>query len=707
MPEMTFRTNSKLKTLVGQELITNNNIAIFELIKNSYDAGATEVDIQFHDFLPKAKGWESSEKSMIKIIDNGVGMTVEEVDRYWMELGNSSKEQNKLLRINSEKMSKIITRFANGEKGIGRFGVDKIGEELILESIGQTKLNEKVIVYFEWNKYEDRSKLLQEIKNEYHIEKLEQNDQSGLSLTIKKLRDSWGANNIEKLKKDISKFLSPIKDDSDFIITMSFYVNGKMEESIHLKNDTFEHLKCKIEAELASDGIVEISIKIDDEIEHVERVRVFEKQSPFGCAYVEIYYLDKGEKISFTRRMGIRPSDYGNIKIFRDKFRIVPYGEPHNDWLEIDKHHAQGMFRSFGTRDLVGNVFLNGEDLLRLDALKEATDRVGFIEDRPEFEKLKDFLWNLISILEDFVFNRIKRQALADYGVVKNETSDLKVDIDTKVQELKNTIDDLVMNPEDRKVFLDNIASTEILLNDRIGKIEKAADEIESKIKIYAQLSNREGILFEMLHSIKNKLVIIQGQLDYYQIIIEEQNLDINLSVLRTAYEDIAKLVEGSLDRVNSTKLHKKTEPLKDIIDTIPELYISYLKQNNIELDIVYPIEAHNVKVFCARESFLTVFDNLLNNSVKALDGVVEAKIQIMVKLSERHIEIFFSDNGCGIPKDKYASVFSLWSSGTNGTGIGLASVKENLEDIKGSISIVDIEEEDFTTSFLIKLPRR
>lgn len=707
MAEFTFRTNSKLKTLVGQELITNNNIAIFELIKNSYDAGATEVDIQFHDFLFVDKGWKSSEKSTIKIIDNGIGMTVEEVDKYWMELGNSSKEKNKLLRMDSKKMGELITRFANGEKGIGRFGVDKIGEELILESIGRSKLNEKVTVYFDWNKYDDRSKLLQEIKNEYYIEFLEQNISSGLSLTIKKLRDDWENNNIEKLKKDISKFLSPIGDESDFKIKISFYVEGEEKESIYLKNDTFDHLKCKIEAELGSDGIAEISIKIDDEIEYFERVQIFEKQSPFGRTFVEIYYLDKGEKISFTRRMGIRPSDYGNIKIFRDNFRIVPYGEPHNDWLEIDRHHAQGMFRTFGTRDLVGNVFLDGKDLSRLDALKEATDRVGFIEDRPEFESLKDFLWNLISMFENFIFNRIKKQALDGYDTVKKETSDLKVDIDTKVKELKDTIDGLVIAPEDKKIFLDNIVSTEVLLNDRISKIEKASDEIESKIKIYSQLSNREGILFEMLHSIKNKLVIIHGQLIYYQMIIEEKNLDIDLSVLYTLYEDIAKLVEGSLDRVNSTKLHKKNEILSDIIDRISEQYKSYLHQKNISLEIVSPRETNHVKIFCARETLLTVFDNLLNNSVKALEGVDNAKIRIMIQLNDQEIEIYFSDNGCGIPKDKYASVFSLWSSGTSGTGIGLASVKENLTDIKGTIHLVDIEDDDFSTSFLIKLPRR
>ena len=137
MGEFTFRTNSKIKTLVGQELITNNNIAIFELIKNSYDAGATRVDIEFHDLEVSDKGWISSENSSIKVIDNGIGMTTQQIDKYWMEQGNSSKENNKFFRVDSQKMGNLIERFANGEKGIGRFGVDKIGSGLILESIGR------------------------------------------------------------------------------------------------------------------------------------------------------------------------------------------------------------------------------------------------------------------------------------------------------------------------------------------------------------------------------------------------------------------------------------------------------------------------------------------------------------------------------------------------------------------------------------------
>lgn len=64
--------------------------------------------------------------------------------------------------------------------------------------------------------------------------------------------------------------------------------------------------------------------------------------------------------------MGMRPSDYGNIKIFRDNFRIMPYGDSDNDWLEIDKVHAQGIFRSFGTRDLIGHIMLSHDPVKKI-----------------------------------------------------------------------------------------------------------------------------------------------------------------------------------------------------------------------------------------------------------------------------------------------------------------------------------------------------
>lgn len=708
MAEFTFRTNSKLKTLVGQELITNNNIAIFELIKNSYDAGATKVEIEFHNFIHSNKVWESSDESSIKIVDNGIGMTTEEIDKYWMELGNSSKETNKILRINSDKMGLLIERFANGEKGIGRFGVDKIGSGLILESIGRNN-PEKTTVNFDWNKYDDRSKLLQEIKNEYSVERVPMSAETGLKLTITNLRDHWKQSDIDKLKKDISKFLSPNPvESSEFKIFVSFYQKGNLIQREKIENDSFNYLRCKISTHLEQDGTCSLSIFSDGDIEHHEEFSMFNGNSPIGKVFVEIYYLDRGDKSIFTRRVGIRPHEYGNVKVFKDNFRIVPYGEPHNDWLEIDKKHAQGIFRTFGTRDIIGNVFLDGESLLELGALKEATDRVGFIEDSEEFTILKDFVWHNISVLEQYVFYRIKKDTQAASEIVKEETSQLKKELNNSLTSFKNILEESEIIGVQKKHLLQKFKSTSEQLNKRADAIDRVTTEIDNKIKVYAQLSNKEGILYEMLHSIKNKLVTINNQIDFYMEIVKMKNLDIDLSILKSSYADIEKLVNGSLNKVNSSKLKKSNVRLIDILDDFIKQHQATFLQEEIIFEKEFDIQnISDIFIYCSIESMKTIFENLLNNSIKALRNTKKRRISIKVDVESSEVKIYFSDNGCGIPPEKASSIFTLWSSSTDGTGIGLASVKENLEDINGQIHLVDLHQEGIKTTFMMSLPRR
>lgn len=707
MKEFRFRTNSKVKSLVGRELITNNNIAIFELIKNSYDAAATEVEICFYNFHKNdSDSWESDKDSSIIVIDNGIGMTTEEIQNYWMELGKSSKENNKIIRVNTEKMEQVISRFANGEKGIGRFGVDKIGEGLVLKSIGISD-DEKTTVFFDWTRYNDRSKLLEEIKNEYVVEKRRIDELHGLSLEITNLRDHWGKKEIDNLKKNIAKFLSPNRlENDDFNIFFSFVENGEELERFEVLNDSFNYLNCKIEATLNSNGLCEMHMKNKEEINHSERNFLYPGGSPLGEIRVEIYYLDKGDKNFFTRNMGIRTSDYGNIKVFRDNFRVMPYGEPHNDWLEIDKKHAQGIFRTFGTRDLVGSIFLSGEDISNMDIFKEATDRVGLIEDAAEFQELKTFTWSVIKTFEKFIFLQFKNEAKEVTEIVKVETSELRQETAASFDSLKKIIQDINFEGPQKEELLLNFEQSSSNIIDKIENVEKANTEIERKIKIYSQMTYKEGILYEMLHSIKNKLSIVEAQINGFERKLSKHNIDINTSILKKTYEDINKLVNGSLNKVNANKLVKTRF---DIIDLIKEVFVSYeesLLSQKILLS--HNLNRYHEHVFIkgVPELIKTVFDNLFSNSIKALKEENEPEIEIRFILNANEIEIFFSDNGIGVPEDKKMSLFTLWSSETSGTGIGLASARDVIEDHNGELLYVDTEEVNLNTTFLIKLPR-
>lgn len=707
MEDFRFRTNSKVKSLVGRELITNNNIAIFELIKNSYDAAATEINICFCNFHKNNYGqWESSQNSSIIISDNGVGMTPDEVLEYWMELGNSSKENNKLIRMNSSNMEKIINRFANGEKGIGRFGVDKIGEELILKSIGIGD-NKKTTVYFDWTKYNDRSKLLQEIENEHNIEQKSVDEFHGLSLEIRNLRDFWGQKDINNLEKNIAKFLSPNKiENDDFKIFFSFYEEDKELDKYEILNDSFNYLHCKIEAALTKDGLCEMYMSNKDGVSHNERIFSFPGGSPLGEIKLDIFYLDKGDKNFFTRNMGMRTSDYGNIKVFRDNFRVMPYGEPHNDWLEIDKKHAQGIFRTFGTRDLVGNIFLNGENINEMNIFREATDRVGLIEDAPEFQKLKDFTWTIIKTFEKFIFNQFKTETKNATDIVKVETSELRQNATDSFDSLKKLIQDIDVDEPKKQKLLLNFEKSSSSIIDKIENVERANDVIEKRIKVYSQMTYKEGILYEMLHSIKNKLSIIEAQINGFERELTIRDINISTSVLRQTYSDINKLVNGSLDKVNTSKLAKRKFDIFELIKQVIDSYREHLHTQNIQIisnidDLIPPVFIKGVP-----ESLKIVFDNLFSNSIKALKNVTNSKIDINLIISDSDIEIYFSDNGIGVPEDKKLSLFTLWSSETSGTGIGLASSRDVVKDHNGELLHVDTEDPTFNTTFLIKLPR-
>ena len=152
---LSFSTNAKLEKLIGRELITNNIIAIFELIKNSYDAFAHNAIVSFEGFdisskdLGKVRHSErviSNVDSRIIIKDDGVGMSFEEVKTKWMEIGTTSKENT---YIEKSLYSSEDKRVINGEKGIGRFGADKLGSLLRLISVGADGY-EKTTLEIDW-----------------------------------------------------------------------------------------------------------------------------------------------------------------------------------------------------------------------------------------------------------------------------------------------------------------------------------------------------------------------------------------------------------------------------------------------------------------------------------------------------------------------------------------------------------------------------
>ena len=179
--------------LIGRDLITDRITALFELVKNCYDANATEVTITFH------RAGESSQSNSITIADNGHGMSFEDVRDKWMVIGTSSKRRNPI-------SAAPFSRRCVGEKGIGRFAVDKLGNHLKI-STKQVNTKEWLSVNINWNQYQKTSeeeqglRLFTEIENAYVLTPAKEGTEHGTVLSIEDLHDVWEKKDIIRLSR--------------------------------------------------------------------------------------------------------------------------------------------------------------------------------------------------------------------------------------------------------------------------------------------------------------------------------------------------------------------------------------------------------------------------------------------------------------------------------------------------------------------------
>lgn len=723
-----FRANAKVESLVGRELITTNTIAMFELVKNAYDAGATRVDITLQNFEMTNKKNISTDSSRIIVTDNGFGMTFDDVKNYWMELGTPHKETKREITPKQRQMEIISKRTVNGEKGIGRFGVDKIASKLTLMTIDNDK-SEKTVVKFDWNKFDDREKLLQEIGCEYSLESVDYNESSGTSLIMYELRDVWTLNDYKELERALSKFISPIPFENDvFKIYLHIESDGLFseftKETIEIKNETFDYLNVKIKGftnengslgyEIESKGETKEKNIIENYLKEINENKTFE--TLIGNIKFEIFYLDASEKKVFSRKMGLRTSDYGNIKIFRDNFRIHPYGEPENDWLGIDRRHAQGMFRTFGTRDLIGYVALEKTLNPKENKFKEATSRVGLIEDVEAFEVLKEVTWFLIIQLQTFIFKKLKEEAKTEVSKIKVESSDLKYE----TLKMMATINEMIGNPDQdesqRATLINSIKEQSQQILNKVEVVEKASIVVEDRIRIFNQITQKENMLFEMLHTIKNKLNVMDSisetfilQIEDYDKYVTEgtrKSIRHKKKLLEEIQKDILKLINGSLEKVNMSKLKKEKLDFIELMNSSLDAHKDLFRQNGITVQLNLNLDV--LRINASVSGIKIIFENLISNAVKALKDSESKLICIDVsksKVSDDKMAFEFSDNGCGIPESKKGAVFTLWNSSTGGTGIGLYTIKEIVDDLKGEIDLIEPTNQGMITSFLITLP--
>jgi signal transduction histidine kinase len=402
MDNLFFSVKTGIKSIVGKDLITDDNIAVFELVKNSYDAHATKVIITFED-------------DKIIIADNGKGMSLKDIEEKWLALAYSAKKDGTEDTVDEDVNKRESyrdkiqeRRFYAGAKGIGRFSSDRLGTSLrLVTKTNKSNVYEQLDINwedFEKNDKEDFINIVVPHKslNNYRLF-FPDNSKHGTILEIFNTK-KWNRKSIKELKHSLEKLINPFSETNDFEIEITCekeleidkkridekgnaiidrdIINGKINNSI------LEVIKLKT---------TEIKINVTNEfietelIDRGSQIYKIRERNKFNLLIdnmkVNLYYLNRGAKVNFGKIMGIQPVNYGSVFLFKNGFRVQPYGDTGDDSWGLDFRAQQGHSRTLGTRDLFGRVDIISENT---EQFKEVSSRDGGLVETMGYHQLMD-----------------------------------------------------------------------------------------------------------------------------------------------------------------------------------------------------------------------------------------------------------------------------------------------------------------------------
>lgn len=333
---------ARLMLLLGEQLITDEVAAVSELVKNSYDADASKVSVKLSNVSNPTIGY-------IVVRDNGHGMTREKLLSSWLELGTLSKARGSDLKPRFTESGK---RQCLGEKGLGRLAVHKLGlvTELVTRRVG-TEVETRLTI--DWSLFDNTEAFLEDIPIEWEVTKptvFSGKNVNGTQITIRKLQRSWNSKMIEQVQRSLAALKSPFVDLSSFDIHIDIDDPEAPEVTIPDIAEIVKKATYQFTAKVDEKGVIDFTYHFErPDLPDFSRTKRFKKDirdpkmfsgdrlpscGPFS---IRLYCWDlspKDLRVVFgdtgTYKELVRPNT--GVKVFRDGFRVLPYGNADNDW---------------------------------------------------------------------------------------------------------------------------------------------------------------------------------------------------------------------------------------------------------------------------------------------------------------------------------------------------------------------------------------
>ncbi len=420
-----FRPRARMLQLLGDELIGSARLAVFELVKNAYDADANEVIVSLD--------LASQQEPAITVTDDGEGMKLDVLRSVWLVPGDDHRRKQRLSGQRTEKHQRLPL----GEKGLGRFAVHKLGNHITL--VTRARDADECVVEIDWNEliarpYLDEAPVTIQIRSPETFS----DGRTGTRIEIRQLRTAdWSRGEVRRLHNQITSICSPFEVPAGFKAKLlvpgheswvddlpdihQILVRAIWKFSFRARGESFDWtyefrqlpgfmLDSRV-VEKSGDRLKLPSRSGDDRMEKkvVADANAFHGIGPISG---EFYVYDRDREVrrrmSDIRLLESILDETGGVRVYRDGVRVYNYGELGDDWLGLDLRRVNVPTRRISRNIILGAVHLS---LKESTGLVEKTNREGFVENEP-CRQLRRIVLGALAVLEterQFDKERIRR----------------------------------------------------------------------------------------------------------------------------------------------------------------------------------------------------------------------------------------------------------------------------------------------------------
>lgn len=727
-----FSVDASVIDRLGTELVARHETAVSELIKNSYDADAKGATLNFKNV--------NNIGGTLIIDDNGNGMNRNQLVNGFMKISSTSKIH--------EPESPLYKRKRAGKKGIGRFSTQRLGNKLtIITQTFDSDYALKVIV--DWNKYKRDGDLIF-ITNT--IEEIPKTKEKGTTLVIDELREWWSESMIKRVYRYAIDVLQPfpladvITEGSNQIIDPGFEITCLKDgfEIADQQSMFYEHAVAIIEGHIDENGLAYWDIK-NSRIPNTntESHQYFSKDDKFDNVKFEYLKDVKLRAYYYVFNVGLIPKqsesyirsiseEFGGIRLYRNGFRVLPYGEPQNDWLGLDESvRKRKILTVHGNNNFFGFVEIGGQN----KNFEELSSREGLFNNEA-YEELITFAYKAIGAAVSRIASVRGIKVTTDQkNWDKKFSRNPKDTILDTADELDKIADELEAIDDNGSSYESNSHNNndEKNSNKEDGKSKERADDFRKKaqqlrnaiesideLNMIRVLAGLGLIIGEFTHEITNYLGAFDIDIQYIIDNIDKSKEEYKRAIRLKSTFDSFQVYTSYFDETISQNVNQELRPIeiRDVIKPFVKTISPDTERCNIKLDL----DINGYELFTCKmhtSEWASILFNLYSNSKKAIKRANNAKGKILIRAGKENGNIFveFIDNGDGIPIENRGKVFNAFfttsspkghKSSSNddltGTGLGLKIVKDIIESYDGEISLEN-PQEDYKTNFRILIP--